>query len=275
MSYRTLPLKEELPIYSFSICSIITSDEEYQEMKQSFETCGFTGDCEYIIADNTRENNFDAYQAINRFIREAKGQYLLIVHQDVRCIDHRSILEKCLLQLEEKDTKWAVCGNAGGIGYHQLVHYLNNAGKITTCDNLPARVSSLDENLLIIKQSAHLMVSPDLKGFHLYGTDICIIADFMGYTSYVIPFMVKHLSLGNLRDLDRNVGIFLEHYGKKLRSRYVETTCTKFYLGNSPERNRFYNSSLSFFFVKTVQRIKLLAKRIGRRNPHKRTVIPE
>jgi hypothetical protein len=275
MAYKILSTTIGIPSCRFSICSIVTNLEEYFTMRQSFETCDFTDGCEYIIADNTKGNNFDAYQAISRFIRESQGKYLIIVHQDVRCIDQRSHLEKCLDELGQKDNKWAVCGNAGAIGYHQFVHHINNAGRVITNTNLPARVSSLDENLLIINKSTSLAISSDLKGFHLYGTDLCIIADFLGYTCYVIPFMVKHLSLGNLKDLNRNVDKFIAHYGKKIRSRYVETTCTKFYLSNSVFKNRIYNSPVVFFFVKGTQRIKLLIKRLSTANPHKKTVIAE
>lgn len=272
MTYKSLSITAEPGTYSFSICSIITNQDEYTLMRKSFESCGFTDGCEYIIADNTQGNNFDAYQAINRFIRESQGKYLIVVHQDVRCIDKRSYLEKCLDDLARIDSKWAICGNAGAAGYHQFLHHINNGGKIITNANLPARVNSLDENLLIINKSISLSISSDLGGFHLYGTDLCIIADFLGYNCYVIPFMVKHLSLGNLKELNKNVDRFIDHYGKKIRSRYVETTCTKFYLSNSVFKNRIYNSPLVFFFVKATQRIKLLGKRASKTNQHRKTI---
>lgn len=275
MTYKSLSETTKPATYLFSVCSIITREEEYALMRQSFEACGFTDSCEYIIADNTNGNHFDAYQAIGRFIRESQGKYLIIVHQDVRCIDKRLHLEKCLDGLEQKDNKWAICGNAGAIGYHQFVHYINNAGRIITNTNLPAKVSSLDENLLIINKATSITISPDLSGFHLYGTDLCIIADFLGYNCYVIPFMVKHLSLGNLKELNKNVDRFIDQYAKKIRSRYVETTCTKFYLSNSVFKNKIYNSSFIFFFVKALQRIKLFSKRLSKSNPHKKTVIQE
>ena len=243
LSKETLP-----PAYTFSICSIVTNLEEYAVMKQSFESCGFTDDCEYIIADNTNGNMFDAYRAIAGFIRESQSQYLMIVHQDIRCIDNRSQLLKCIAAISRLDSKWALCGNAGAIGYHQDILHINNNGKIVRHTNLPARVNSLDENLLIINRSTPITISSDLGGFHLYGTDLCIIADFLGYSSYVIPFMVKHLSHGNLKDLDKHVNRFINSYGSKIRSRYMQTTCTKFYLSNSIFKNKVYNFPPVFFF---------------------------
>lgn len=273
--YRFLAADPARPAYRFSICSVVTSLSEYATMKESFEQCGFVQDCEYIVADNTLGNKFDAYRAISGFIRQARGAYIIIVHQDVRCLDHVDTLIGCLEKLNERDPKWAVCGNAGAMGYHQFVHYINNAGKIIKSENLPAKVDSLDENFLVINSANPMSISADVKGFHLYGTDLCIIADFLGYNCYVIPFLVKHLSLGNLADLESHVHQFVNLYGKKIRSRYVETTCTKFYLGSSPFKNRFYNLPFVFFFVKAVQRIKLLFKRLRHPNPHKRTVTTE
>ncbi|RYG34272.1 MAG: hypothetical protein EOO01_32425 [Chitinophagaceae bacterium] len=218
-----LPLQKEPSTHSFSICTIVTRFDEYEEMKRSFEQCGFTGSCEYIVADNSRQNQFDAFTAINQFLREAKGEYIIIVHQDVRCIDPMTRLQEILSNLTLSDDRWAVCGNAGAIGYHQDLRYLVNGGKTVTHENLPARVYSLDENLLIVRRSAHLVVSADLQGFHLYAADLCLIADFLGYRCYVIPFMVNHLSLGNLKDLRLHMDGFLKQYGRKLRGRFIQT----------------------------------------------------
>lgn len=272
MIYKSLSTTTQAATCLFSICSIITNWEEYSLMRQSFDACGFSDNCEYIIADNTKGNHFDAYQAISRFIRESNGKYLMIVHQDVRCIDNRSQLEKCLYDLSQLDSKWALCGNAGVIGYHQDVLHINNNEKIIRHTNLPARVNSLDENLLIVNKSNPIVISSDIGGFHLYGTDLCIVADFVGYSSYVIPFMVKHLSNGNLKDLDKYVSRFINAYGSKIRSRFIQTTCTKFYLSNSVLKNKIYNFSPVFFFVKAAERMKLLGKRLFKSNPHKKTI---
>jgi hypothetical protein len=254
--------------FQFSICSIITDMEEYAIMKQSFEACGFTNDCEYIIADNTDGNKFDAYVAINRFIRESTGKYLIIVHQDIRCIDGKEVLVECLNTLSMNDSKWAVSGNAGSMGYNQLVYHINNAGKIIKNANLPAKVISLDENFLVINKATSIAISSDLSGFHLYGTDICIIADILGYNSYVIPFMLKHLSYGNVKELDKHVNSFVYPYGSKIRSRFIQTTCTKFYLSNSILKNKIYNYPFIFFLVKALQGFKLLFKV----NRHKKAI---
>jgi hypothetical protein len=257
--------------FRFSVCTIVTSMEEFGEMKTSFEKAGFEHDCEYIIADNTNGNQFDAYHAINRFLKEAKGEFILIVHQDVRCIDHSTTLIRILNDLSVKDPKWAVCGNAGAAGYHQDLRYLVNGGKTITHENLPARVFSLDENLLIIRRSANIVVSPDLTGFHFYAADLCLLADYLGYHCYVIPFMVEHLSLGNLKVLDQHKKFFLDKYGYKLRNRFIQTPSTKFVLCKSTRSNRVYNGPF-FFFVKWIEGLKLVFKKPGFKKFHKKKV---
>ena len=185
----------------FSICTIITNTGEYALMKQSFISHGFNGNIEYLVADNTSGNTFDAFTAINRFLQEACGQYIIIVHQDVRCMDTVDKLIGCLNNLQSLDPCWAICGNAGANGYHNLFYYLNDNGQTRQSNLLPAKVTSLDENLLIIKNGTNLSVSSNIKDFHFYGTDICIVADFLGYSCYVIEFMVHHLSSGNVKKM--------------------------------------------------------------------------
>jgi hypothetical protein len=239
----------------FSICTIVNDRVEYEVMKGTFLKSGFTSKCEYIIADNCSGNEFNAYEAINHFFKIAKGEYIIIVHQDVRVVDSREKLEQCLSELERKDSDWAICGNAGGWDYKKTYYHLDDNGDIRKSDNLPQRVFSLDENLLIIKASKNLAASSNIDSFHFYGTDLCIVADFLGYSSYVIPFMVRHLSKGNLKDMELKQPEFVERYGQKLRSRFIQTSCTKFYLGNSIFKNRIYNSGFVFTFIKLYRRL--------------------
>ena len=225
-------------------------------MKESFINNGFNeDDCEYLIADNCNTNNFDAYTAINKFLKTGTGQFIIIVHQDVRCVDNRSVLEDRLLNLEKTDNTWAVCGNAGGSGYKHTHFYLNDNGRLRDTGKFPAKVHSLDENLLIVKGDANLFVSSDIKDFHFYGTDICIIAEILGYSCYVIKFMVNHLSSGNLKKMKEQQPNFINKYGNKLKGRFVQTSCTKFYLSNSTTKNKLYNSSFIFFWIKAWNRI--------------------
>jgi hypothetical protein len=240
---------------AFSICTIVNDMVEYEVMKSTFLEKGFASDCEYIIADNCSGNTINAYEAISHFLKVAKGEFLIIVHQDVRAVDDVVILRSCLNNLDNKDSNWAICGNAGGADYRKLFYYIEDGGDVRKSEHLPQRVFSLDENLLIIKAEKRLAISADVNSFHFYGTDLCIISDFLGYSSYVIPFMVQHLSKGNLKDMELKKPGFIKFYGQKLRSRFIQTTCTKFYLGSSSFKNKFYNSSIVFTFIKLYRRL--------------------
>jgi NaMN:DMB phosphoribosyltransferase len=52
--------------------------------------------------------------------------------------------------------------------------------------------------IYLIKKQANLAVSSDLRGFHFYGADICLIASILGYNAYVIDFHLYHESTGNM-----------------------------------------------------------------------------
>lgn len=261
MEFKTIEKNKTSYNFLFTICTIVTDMKEYDSAKQGFENCGFSENCEYLIADNTLGNQFSAYEAIAAFIKRSSGRYLIIVHQDVRCIDHKEKLIECLAELTQLDENWAICGNAGNLGYREKRYYINNAGEEIITHGLPARVSCLDENMLIINRDTNLTISADLDGFHLYGSDLCLVADFLGYNCYVIPFMVKHLSTGNIDELQLHSGKFISQYGKKLRGRFIETTCINFYLSNSAWKNNLFNSPFFFRLVKFSQKLQFKYRR--------------
>ncbi len=256
---RTLTLKKDYPT-EFCICTITTNLTEYENMKNSFTEKGFENNCTFLIADNSNGNIYNPYYAIKRFLQESNAKYTLVVHQDVRCIDTIEILKHRLTELDNMDNKWGICGNAGAIDYKQMVYFLKNIDEVKITKGLPVKVFSLDENFLIFKTEASVGISSNINSFHLYGTDICLHADMQGYSCYVIPFMINHLSKGNLKDLKNYTSEFINLYGYKLRSRFVQTTCTKFYLGKSVLRNKIYNSSFFFFGIKAFRRLAISIK---------------
>ena len=259
--------------FKFSICTIVNNNEEYEIMKDLFEQKGFTENCEYLMADNSTLNEFDAYQAISRFLKMAKGEYIIIVHQDVRLIDDRLQLEKCLNELEVTDANWGICGNAGFDGYEQAYFHISHTGLVQHGKDLPHTVRSLDENFLIINGNTNITISPNLKGYHLYGTDLCIIANFLGYNCYVIEFMLLHLSGGNIAALKKYEPEFVEAYGKKMEIGFIQTTCTKLYLSNSAKKNKFFNRPFIFSIIIYFIRKPVIWKRWIKRKKRRISII--
>lgn len=186
----------------YSICTLVTRPSEYETMRRSFVAGGFgSKDCEYLFIDNFRSNDFDAFRGYNRFLAEAKGKYIILCHQDIELIaDDRDVLDQRLAELDKTDPDWGLCGNAGAnTSGDQEVRISDPYQDNTTRGGpFPAAVMSLDENFIVARRDANLALSHDLHGFHWYGSDICIVADVLGYKSYVIDFHLRHESRGNL-----------------------------------------------------------------------------
>ncbi len=213
----------------YSICSLITSRTEYTEMLASFRTHGFTGpSCEFLYIDNSQGNAFTAYDGLNRLMDAARGELIVLCHQDIRLLtDGRGALDAGLAELDARDPAWAVAGNAGGTGIGRLAMRISDPhGDDRRIGSLPERALSLDENFLVLKRSARVGLSRDLTGFHFYGADLCLAADVMGYTAYVINFHLRHLSDGRISPAFYQARkAFRAKWSRALRPRWMQTTC--------------------------------------------------
>lgn len=240
--------------YLFSVCTLVTGVDEYNEMLSSFVEAGFTEDfCQYLYIDNCRTNIFDAYAGINRFLREAEGKYLIICHQDILLdYDNAEKLMNRIEEVEAADPNWAVLGNAGGVNLKYLSLYVvQSSGPMLYETNFPLKTMTLDENFLVIKKSANLALSGQLSGFHLYGTDICLVADFMGYNSYIIQFKLLHKSLGNPdQSFSEAQSRLTEKYTRALRPRFLRTPFARFYISGSRFMTIIGNSRIVLFFAR-------------------------
>jgi hypothetical protein len=118
-------------------------------------------------------------------------------------------------------------------------------------ERLPIKVRGLDENFLIVRRDANLAVSRDLHGFHLYGADLCIVAHFLGYSTYVIDFHLRHLSRGvKGPTFDPLRSAMIAKYSRSLRPQMITTPSTTVFLGN----RTFVGFILNSFVGLTVAR---------------------
>lgn len=228
----------------FTICTIVTNPDEYAQMRQSFAEHGFTdGTTTFLFADNSNGNAFDAYEAYNIFLSEARSRYIILCHQDIVLLeDGYRELVAALEELNSRFPSWGLCGNAGA-GQNGVLsvrisdpHVQNNAEG----GPFPVPVVALDENFIVVRRDANLAVSHDMSGFHLYGADLCIIADVLGRTAYVIDFHLLHKSGGKLDGSFYDTRDRLAaKYRRAMRPRWIEvTTRQPFFVSGSPVSSR-------------------------------------
>lgn len=249
--------------YRYSVCTLVTRKAEYQVMLDTFIQAGFTKDiCEFLIIDNSEVNRMDAYQGINSFLQSAKGQYIIICHQDILLTktSTRFILDQRVNEMSEQDPDWAVLGNAGASArlYNRLaINIAYPDGFIDQKGKLPQQVCSVDENFIVIKSSANLSISGDIGGYHLYGLDLCHVAKALGYTAYVIDFLLVHKSKGNVDPaFYETLSRLRKKYVGFMKGRYINTTIAKFYLSGSALRNALFDTRLFRRVIKTSEELK-------------------
>lgn len=242
----------------YTIASLVTELAQHDAMRASFASLGFTpDDCEYLYIDNTGGQQTDAFHGLNALLNAARAPIVILCHQDVRLIeDGRLALENRLEELSARNPDWAVAGNAGGVAPGVLALRISDPhGRNVRVGMLPERVTSLDENFIIVKRETRIGFSHDLTGFHFYGADICLHAAQMGYAAYVIDFHLEHLSPGRKSDdFYAAERAFHEKWSKALSPRWLQTTCALVRLSGSPA-TRLVNKYAAKPLAKLVRRL--------------------
>jgi hypothetical protein len=263
----SLPRSSE---FAYSICVVANNLSEYATLVESFRAHGFSiSDCEYIYVDNSRKNKYDAYAAYNSFLVRAKGEYVILCHQDIVLIgDGRRELDSIVAGMNLADPKWAILGNAGRMADGRSCACISDPhGENRRVGRLPARVCSVDENFIVVRRSANLALSSDLSGFHLYGADLCLMGSMLGYNSYVVAFHLRHKSGGSA---DQSFFVarkaMIAKYESALRSRWIHTPSTILFISASRMLNRTLNSRPMLDFLRKsglIYKYSRLTRTIG------------
>ena len=222
----------------YTIATLVNDPVHYEAMRLSFRSGGFgRDDCEFLYIDNTGDKQTCAYSGLNALLGAAAGRRIILCHQDVRLLtDTRDDLDVRLGELDRLDARWALAGNAGGVGPGELaIRITDPHGANQNIGSLPARVASLDENFIVVRREARVGFSADLSGFHFYGADICLNADVAGYAAYVIDFHLAHLSAGSKNQAFADMEVaFRAKWERALGARWVQTTCSLVRLSGAP-----------------------------------------
>ena len=187
-----------------------------------------TAQYEFIGIDNSAGTFASAAAALNRGAAQARGDYLIFAHQDMRFIspDTLARIEALMLSLPD-------AGIAGVIGVKETGetggYIINTYEMLGARIDRPEEVQTLDECLLIVPRKIFALMPFDEKvtdGWHLYGVDYCLTARAAGLKTYVLPVLTHHFSLATnyagLFDYQRRV--FRKHY--RLFPK-IYTTCGK------------------------------------------------
>ena len=187
----------------FSIITIANRENVYEKFKKSL---AMQKNVNYeLIKINNDHNQFSsARAAYNGAIKKAKGNYLVFLHPDMRFLDE-SALHDALDQITNIDNL-GVAGIAGcpfELYHHKSIilttivqgdpyyHFGKPIGKVT-------EVQTVDECFFVMKKDfceAHPF--SDIKGWHMYAVEQCLIALLNGKRNYVVPARMWHYSPGN------------------------------------------------------------------------------
>ena len=212
----------------FSVCCLVTDVGEYAHLREQLSRQGFSDDlCEFLVCDNSEANRFSAYEGIRLFLSEAKGKYVLVLHQDAIPLQSAAELLDRIERVEIHDPLWGVIGNAGRTGGSRAVLSLRSGENLYRLDAPFVKVATIDENMMIVRNGTGITLSADLEGYHFYAFDLCSVAARLGYNSYVVDHLWRHDSHGTV---DESFLAAKKHIERKMRQYHrnqsAPTTCT-------------------------------------------------
>jgi hypothetical protein len=200
------------------------------------------------------KNCASAAAGLDIAIKRAEHEYVVCVHQDVYLPDG---WDRCVMQqFQEAEGRFGPVGVAGVYGVGEVIEaddstqplgaarigWVVDRGRLLRDGpELPARVATLDELLLVVRCDSGLRFDPDL-GFHLYGADICLHARERGLAVVALGALCYHNSRGaGLPEaFYRSAGVFARKWSHRLP---VDTPCViidvggeVYLLGNAMER---------------------------------------
>ena len=196
---RSIPPTDEIA-FSFVVC--ISNGTVLKRNLLASPCLGPSSRHEVILVKNCP----NAAAGLNFGIEKAESEWVVCVHQDVYLPKG---WDRCLArQLREAERQFGQVGIAGvyGVGdvesprSPRLPLAAARAGWVVDRKrvlrdglDLPARVATLDELLLVVRRDTTMRFDPDL-GFHLYGADICMQASERGLAVVALEALCHHNS---------------------------------------------------------------------------------
>ncbi|KRN58141.1 glycosyltransferase [Limosilactobacillus secaliphilus] len=216
----------------FSIITIVNKEDIYKDFKR--DLMAQRGVKYELIKVNNDHNQFDsARQAYNHALKKAHGDFVIFLHPDIRFLDDMALHD--VLQPIVNISNLGVAGIAGcpfKLHHHKSLilttivqddppyHFGQSISKAT-------EVQTLDENFFVMdREFANKYPFSDIKGWHMYAVEQCLIALINGKKNYVVPARIWHMSPGSSENWQYvQTGREIVHrYGKYFSS--INTTMT-------------------------------------------------
>ena len=143
-------------------------------------------------------------KAYNDGMKKLDAELAICLHQDVFLPDDWE--DQVLGSLEKlKRAAWGVLGPAGiiRVGKRRVIlgHVQDRGKEIGPTKDLPAKVETLDELLLIVKNNGQLLFDEQIPSAqHFFGADICLQAASKSLGSFAINAYCHHNSVDGNAD---------------------------------------------------------------------------
>ena len=138
--------------------------------------------------------------AYNSALSEARGELLIFAHQDVYLPPGWiNTLKDCVRRVDAVNPRWGVLGVIGINAQGTVQGHVYSTGLkriIGEPFDQPVPVRSVDEMVIVLRRASGLRFDPELPGYHLYGTDICLQAWQRDLPCFVVSDFCLHNSQG-------------------------------------------------------------------------------
>jgi glycosyltransferase involved in cell wall biosynthesis len=178
----------------------------------------------------------NAAAGLNLGLKRAKQDWVVCAHQDVLLPEGWNL--RLAAQLQEAENRFGPIGVAGVYGVGEVITPLLDGHPLAAerigwvgdrglllrdGPELPARVATLDELLLVVPRDTPLRFDPDL-GSHLYGADLCLQAREKGLAVVALGALCHHNShsVGLPEAFYRSAEVFARKWAHRLP---VATPC--------------------------------------------------
>src|SRR5687767_10543144 len=112
------------------IFTFVTDRDVYSQMRDSFDQAGFTPERAAFteLTGTGQPDEPEPYSTITKLVAELSEPWFILCHQDLRLDQGHGIDELlgAVRELEERDDRWAVAGNAGGLRDLRVVRSLTD-----------------------------------------------------------------------------------------------------------------------------------------------------